>query len=282
MDAHFALFGDGRAMGSAVATARPGRRLASPSLRWAPPLPVRLEDWTVDDHHIVESTQVLARGRPAWSAVVAQEQRRGRGQRERPFVSDRGGLYLSAVLPYAGDPLRARGFALAVGWAVRVALLELGFSELRLRWPNDLMIGARKAGGILVEQGARDTLVVGIGLNVSNHPWEASPELRDVACSLQDGATRGLPSRLVLTSALLRALRRAFLEFEMAGFSGMVARLNASWGEPREVVLELAVSGTVVRGRFAGISPDGDVEIIGAGGTLCSVPEHHIARLREV
>lgn len=231
---------------------------------------------------MVDSTQSLARGRPAWSAVLAEEQRSGRGQRERTFVSDRGGLYLSAVLPYAGDPLRSRGFALAVGWAVREALLGLGVHGVRLRWPNDLMVGARKVGGILVEQAGPDTLVVGIGLNVSNAPWIAAPELREIACSLAEAGASPLPTRRVLTESLLNALAHAFARFEAVGFVGMVARLNASWGEPREVALELCGSQTARRGKFVGITPCGDLELIDAEGIRVRVPEHHIVRLREI
>lgn len=237
--------------------------------------------WDVEEHDAVESTQTLARGRRPWCAVVAHEQRRGRGQRERSFVSDRGGLYLSAVLPYAGDPLHSRGFALAIGWAAREALLALGVRGLRLRWPNDLMIGARKVGGILVEQGGPDTLVVGIGLNVTNRPWIAAPELREIACSLEEAVAAELPKREALVEALLSAVRRAFMEFEATGFAGMVARLNASWGEPRAVALELA-NGSMRSGRFAGIRADGDVGVRHDDGTLSYTPEHHIVRLREL
>jgi BirA family transcriptional regulator, biotin operon repressor / biotin---[acetyl-CoA-carboxylase] ligase len=239
-------------------------------------------EWQVEEHDAVDSTQTLARGRRPWCVVVAHEQRLGRGQRERSFVSDRGGLYLSAVLPYAGDPLRSRGFALAVGWAAREALLALGVAGLRLRWPNDLMIGARKVGGILVEQGGPDTLVVGIGLNVTNRPWLAAPELREVACSLEEAVAPKLPKREALMGALLSAVRRAFVEFEKAGFAGMVARLNASWGEPRTVALEAVGSATPICGQFAGVAPTGDIELIAADGASISVPEHHIARLREI
>ncbi len=239
-------------------------------------------EWQVDEHDAVESTQTLARGRRPWHAVVACEQRAGRGQRERSFVSDRGGLYLSAVLPYAGDPLRSRGFALAVGWAAREALVALGVRGLRLRWPNDLMIGSRKVGGILVEQAGPDTLVVGIGLNVTNQPWQAAPELRDIACSLAEAIAGEVPERGVMIAALLAALHRAFVEFERNGFVGMITPLQSAWGEPREVALELAGGAAAIRGKFAGVAPSGNVELIGPDGARLSVPEHHIVRLREV
>ena len=137
--------------------------------------------WSVEHFPVLTTTQLFARNRPAWSVVTADVQTAGRGQRERSFVSDPGGLYLTAVLPFDGDSAGWRGFALAVGSSVRHALGRLGMGDLRLRWPNDLMIGSRKVGGILVEQGQSHTLLVGLGLNVINRPWAKDPALRKVA-----------------------------------------------------------------------------------------------------
>ena len=241
--------------------------------------------WTVERHPRLVSTQTRARECPAWTAIVADEQSAGRGQADRTFVSDSGGLYLSAVLPYAGDPLKARGFALAVGWAVRAVLRRAGVRDARLRWPNDLMVGARKIGGILVEQGQRDTLCVGLGLNLTNRPWRADPALADIAGRLADHcAADALGDRARLIGRLLRAIRAAHVAFGRKRLEGFVPILNRCWGEPRRVVLELApgVGAPAASGFFAGIAADGCVLLRQADGTTLAVPEHHIRRLREV
>jgi BirA family biotin operon repressor/biotin-[acetyl-CoA-carboxylase] ligase len=247
---------------------------------WDRSLPAQLADWQVEDHPIVDSTQPLAAARPAWTAVFAQQQRLGRGQRERTFVSDAGGLYVSAVLPYAGDALRARGFSLAVGWALHEAICALGVRGARLRWPNDLMLGARKLGGILVEQGRRDTLLVGVGLNVRNCPWQEDPTLAPIADVLARHV-RELPKRETLAAAVLQAIRTAHEQFAAFGFAGLVERVNVSWGPPRPVELDLTEGGEPVRGTFAGIAVSGDLKIRVPGGAFLQVPEHHVARLRE-
>jgi BirA family biotin operon repressor/biotin-[acetyl-CoA-carboxylase] ligase len=241
--------------------------------------------WAVAHYSSVLTTQALARELPAWSAVWADEQTGGRGQAERNFVSDSGGLYLTAVLPYDGDALAARGFALAVGWAVCAAVRRAGVTKVRLRWPNDLMIGAAKVGGILVEQGGRQTLLVGLGLNLTNRPWLADPALRGAAGRLAD-ATGGdaLPERGEMVLRLLRAVRLAHREFLRRRLAGFAAVLDRCWGEPREVVLEPAggVTLAVDRGRFVGIDAVGAVRLRRADGCESAVPAHHIARLREV
>ena len=249
------------------------------------PSPKFLPDWSVEHLAVVTTTQSLARTRPAWSAVTADEQTAGRGQRERSFVSDPGGLYLTAVLPYAGDPIASRGFALAVGWAVRATLRRAGVVDVRLRWPNDLMIGTRKVGGILVEQGEKNTLLVGLGLNVSNQPWRADPALSEIAGRLVD--MRGgdeLPDRPELATRLLRAIARAHLFFVRKRLAGFAPILNRCWGPPRRVKLEMATPNgpAEIEGKFIGIEPSGSVVLGTDEGARIEVPEHHIRRLHEV
>jgi len=242
--------------------------------------------WTIERRGCVESTQTLARGRPAWSAVTADEQTAGRGQATRRFVSDPGGLYITAVLPYSGDAAETRGFALAVGWALREALRKRGVRRLRLRWPNDLMIDARKVGGILVEQGGPDTLLVGVGLNVTNRPWIVDTELEGVAGRLADALEEGgaVPESEQLTEDVLVALRHAHESFGKRRLAGFVSRLNRCWGRSREVVLEPA--GGVIfmepRGWFRGIDAEGGVRIEIASREVVVIAAHQIGRLREV
>lgn len=246
--------------------------------------PQMIHDWQVRRCGTVESTQREAAELPAWHAVLAREQTGGRGQYERTFTSDPGGFYLTAVLPYDGDSARWRGFALAVGWAVQKQLRAAGVEAVRLRWPNDLMIGRRKVGGILVEQGQRHTLLVGLGLNVRNEPWRLDPTLGEIAGRLGDqpGGHFGDPERLL--EPMLAALREAYGEFLYVGLAGMTSRLNACWQGVRSVRLELLESAPqkTSAGFFIGIDPDGCLLIKNNGGELIAVAEHHVRRLHEV
>lgn len=250
-----------------------------------PPVALAPGKWRLQRRTVVESTMALARDWPAWSAVVADEQTAGRGQLSRRFVSDCGGVYLTAVLPYGGDPLAARGFALAVGWALREALRELGVDGVRLKWPNDLMIGRGKVGGILVEQGRRDTLLVGVGLNVTNQPWRAAPELAGIAGTLGEAAEGGrscLPDKEALIAALLRGIARAHEEFARCGLAGLRAPLNECWGGVRAVELTLVGGRPPVRGDFLGIDEQGALHLLVETGFSVVIAAHHVERLREI
>ncbi len=252
------------------------------SLRPARPV-AEVAGWTLQVFDVVDSTQSVATGLPAWHAVLAKRQTAGRGQRDRNFTSNVGGLYLTAVVPYDGDAVAWRGFALAIGWAVRRALQRAGIRGLRLRWPNDLMIGSCKVAGLLVTQGTRDTLCVGLGLNVSNQPWLEDPALCGVAGRLTDFARKPLPEPAKLAELLLRAIRVGYLSFKERRLSGFVPILNRCWGPPRRVRFHL-VPGHTVRadeGEFAGLDLEGRV-LLAADSGVVAVPEHYIQRVVEM
>ncbi|RXK53269.1 biotin--[acetyl-CoA-carboxylase] ligase [Oleiharenicola lentus] len=240
--------------------------------------------WAVQRLEQADSTQRIAADLPAWAAVVAAHQTGGRGQRERTFTSDVGGLYLTAVVPFDGNAAAWRGFALAIGRGALLALTELGVEDLRLRWPNDLMIGPRKVGGILVEQGGPRTLLVGIGINITNRPWLEDHTLRYSAGRLLDHCDRALTGPGQLIEPVLDGIRRAHEEFAATRLAGLVPELNPCWGPRRHVWLE-AVAETDLpetEGAFAGIDASGQVLIARPDGSLAAIPEHHIQRLVEV
>ena len=87
-----------------------------------------------------------------------------------------------------------------VGHHLLLALKELNVPEARLRWPNDLMSGRKKLAGLLIEQGGRQKLTVGIGMNVQNAPWTFDPSLADSTTRLADvsGAVPPLDTLTVL------------------------------------------------------------------------------------
>src|SRR5437764_1124052 len=92
----------------------------------------------------VTSTQDVARDLPVGSIVVADHQSAGRGRLDRRWEGPPGtALLVSFVLARNLNPV----LSLAAG----VAAAEACGADVRLKWPNDLLLGDRKLGGILVE-----------------------------------------------------------------------------------------------------------------------------------
>jgi len=90
-----------------------------------------VEDWTVWEYDSVTSTNLVAAELAAWNAVRAETQTAGRGRFQRKWVSDRGGLWLSAVVPIASPSDRI--LPLLAGLAICESLHGLGVRHLRLR-----------------------------------------------------------------------------------------------------------------------------------------------------
>jgi BirA family biotin operon repressor/biotin-[acetyl-CoA-carboxylase] ligase len=241
-----------------------------------------LEGWRMHDLDVVDSTNTYAGLLPAWSAVRAMTQSGGRGRtRDRHWVSDAGGLWLSAVLPCPGSRQKWEILPLAAGWAIISALREAGVSDLRLRWPNDILVGQRKLAGLLVERFSNDTAVVGVGLNVTNQPERENPVLAGATARLVDLVPRAYTvddaARLVLL-----ALRRMHGLLLSAGFRAIAEELNAAWEKPRRVEVTLTGRAEVFAGSFRGIDQHGRLRVATERDGLSIYDAAQVARLREL
>ncbi|MBC8011206.1 MAG: biotin--[acetyl-CoA-carboxylase] ligase [Burkholderiales bacterium] len=238
--------------------------------------------WFLDVLPETESTNQLAARLPAWHAVRAETQTAGRGRTGRHWVSDPGGLWLSAVLPCPGPREAWSMLPLAAGWAVIAALADLGVSDLRLRWPNDILAGRRKLAGLLVERHTPDTAVVGIGLNVFNHPEASAPALRDATARLADLAALDERDLDAVAAFVLRALAHAHAILLAGDFPRIAADLNRTWGQPRLVALTLAGGPAAVVGLFSGIDEHGHLRLSDRIGQIHTYDATQVAHLREL
>lgn len=236
-------------------------------------------DWTLHDWPVVASTNLVARGLPAWNAVRAVSQTKGRGRFQRNWVSDEGGLWLSAVVPLGSGEILRRALPLAVGVAVCGTLQELGISEFRLRWPNDVLVRDRKLAGLLIDQFAPDLAVVGIGINVNNRPESMDPELSNRTIRLADLLARPVePSQL--TILLLRQVRQEVATLDSAEAPALFARVNGFWRAPRMVELDL--DGPVRKGIFNGVDASGRLTLASSSGELSFYDAHEVRHLTEI
>ena len=203
---------------------------------------------------------------------VADEQTAGRGRGGPSVALGRGGWAVcESALVTPQVPLNeAPWIALATGLAVQSAVAEVAGLEMDLRWPNDLMFGARKAGGILVESvsearpgggaGLRYA-VVGIGVNVGQA--EFPEELREVATSLYLESGR-LSSREELLGAMLRGLEVELRTME-DGSPGLLERFSAASSWVRGKQVRVAEQGGYT-GWTCGLDARGFLKVKDTGG----------------
>jgi BirA family biotin operon repressor/biotin-[acetyl-CoA-carboxylase] ligase len=219
-----------------------------------------------------EALRQLQAGRepPFW--VLARVQTGGRGRLNRPWASPPGNLYAShALRPGAPAPISAQ-LSLVAALAAHDAMsprLAAGVRRaLRLKWPNDLMLGDAKLGGILIETAPSRSrldgpaLVIGIGLNLAIAPQIAG---REIACANLAPSPRA-------AEAVALALAQAFEARRLLWRGGKnFADIRKEWlarayrlGE----TIALDAGGQRFEGVFHGLSAEGALELLTQDGEM--------------
>jgi len=213
--------------------------------------------WRITTLKEVSSTQTAARvlaesGSAEGTVVVAEAQTEGRGRRGRRWYSPPGGLYMTAVLrPRNGAGL----IPLMAGVAVAETVRTTAGVEAELKWPNDILIGGRKVGGILAESAwsGKEAMyaLLGIGVNLDNR---LPPDLHEATTLSAETGREIDPQRFL--AVLLERLDQGLKLLETAPGQVLEAwrRLSSTLGRRVEVVVE---SGEAVRGVTVDIDPDG-------------------------
>jgi len=224
---------------------------------------------TVDGTNAEAMRRVLAGEHgPLW--ITADRQTAGKGRSGRGWASRPGNLFASYITAVRCPPAKAGQLSLVAGVAVYDAIARAGgVPGLRLKWPNDILIGPAKAGGILIESTIRPGVagtvaVVGIGLNLvsapedlgrsatflAQHGLELSPQgaLCFLAHTMKDWMTKWDDG------ADFVEVRQAWLE--RAGPLGEPLTVNAG--------------ATPVSGRFAGLDDSGALLLDSADGRQLS------------
>jgi BirA family biotin operon repressor/biotin-[acetyl-CoA-carboxylase] ligase len=179
--------------------------------------PVRFDE-------VTRSTQaaalaLAAEGAPEWTLVAAGHQTEGRGRQGRTWVDEPGrALMFSFVLRPELDPARGGVLSLLAGLSGAEACRRVAGVEAVCKWPNDLLVGGRKAGGVLAESriaaGRFEHVVLGVGINLGVPPEgvpgaaaiEAAPE-ELLGAFLEAFAGRYEPASAAFPAAVLDAYR---------------------------------------------------------------------------
>ncbi|WP_205519232.1 biotin--[acetyl-CoA-carboxylase] ligase [Streptomyces olivoreticuli] len=220
------------------------------------------------------------------AVLVAEEQSAGRGRLDRTWSAPpRSGLFFSVLLtPGPGVPAGLWGWLpLLAGVATATALSRAAGVDTALKWPNDLLVtvdGAeRKAGGILAER-AGDSVVVGIGLNVSLRADELPvPTAGSLALAGAHSVDRD-----PLLRAVLRSLEEWYGEWRRAGGDPGACRLQEAYAAGcatlgRTVRAELP-GGRELVGEAVAVDGDGRLVLATGGGVRQPVGAGDIVHLR--
>jgi BirA family biotin operon repressor/biotin-[acetyl-CoA-carboxylase] ligase len=178
--------------------------------------------WTVTS----TNTVLIERGPPPQGeceVALAEYQSAGRGRRGRPWFAPPGGsVCLSMSWTFAQVPRDVGSLSLAIGVCVLRALSRLGVRDLQLKWPNDVLLGDAKLGGILIELRAEAAgpacAVIGIGLNVAlGAALVAQISATGVAAADLTMAGVSRPTRNHIAAQIIESCIGGLLDFEREG-----------------------------------------------------------------
>ncbi len=243
----------------------------------------------------VTSTNDVARaaaegGAPSGTVVVADQQTAGRGRLARVWFSPPGqGLWTTVLVrPGAGRPGLLTRLTPLAGVAAALAIRKRCGVPVTLKWPNDLMVGGRKLGGILAESRMEPGptcryAIIGLGLNVRQSAADFPAELVGRATSLaMEGARNaragagagggagggggggGAPDRADLLAAILNRLEEEYLALVNQGAEGLLCRYRMLCSTVGQTVTARLGERTL-EGLATGIGPDGSLLLLPTG-----------------
>ncbi len=173
--------------------------------------------------------QMAAAGAEEGLVVLCERQAAGRGRGSHLWHSPPGGLWFSFLLRPQAVPRSVLRYTALTAAAVAIAVEEVTGTPIDIHWPNDLMVGERKIGGVLCEVASSGTsltyVVIGVGLNVNNGPETFPPELRPRTTSLVELLGHGVEPEPLLV-AILETAERLIFDPTEGGFLRYRARLS--------------------------------------------------------
>ena len=215
--------------------------------------------------------QLAEQGAPEGTLVFTEEQTAGRGRQKRKWIAPAGSsLLVSFILRPSLTPEQLPLLLMASALAVASAIEESTGLKVHFKWPNDILVGGKKAGGILIETGLRgeevDYAVIGVGLNV-NFDITSIPEIAATATSISTELGQAVP-RLKVLHSLLTSMEREYLllgegRSPHERWAARLAQLgqqvvvDTPWGEER--------------GLLDGVDPNGSLVLRRADGTKVSI-----------
>lgn len=218
----------------------------------------------IEVHRSIDSTNTHLSERVAarHAACLAEHQSSGRGRVGRQWVSPFGAnLYCSVAWTFDALPPGIQALALAAGAAVAQAIDGDGRFSVRLKWPNDLVAGDRKLGGVLVEMRGEPPgvtrVVVGVGLNLRMPPAAAA----GIDQPWTDLATLGARiGRNALAASVLDALVTMLVRFAQDGFAASYDSWSAR-DALRDRDVAVSGAGKAACGIARGIDRDGALRL---------------------
>lgn len=205
-----------------------------------------------------DAKRLAQTGAKEGTVVVAEMQTSGRGRIARGWVSPYAkGIWFSLILRPKFSPMEAPKCTLMAAVALTKAFKALGFNNVGIKWPNDILVKGKKLVGILTEmQGSMeqiDYIVIGMGINVSVQETDMPKEMVGISTSLNREGVEA--DRRQIFATVLRYLEEQYDRVTLEGFESTLQE----WRE-HNLVLGQEVQVRSADDIYTGIAEDIDID----------------------
>ena len=195
-----------------------------------------------------------------FSVHLAEQQISGRGRNNKKWVSPHGkNIYLS--LGWKSGLLHSQldGLSLAVATSLITSLKEFTSSDLKIKWPNDLLINKKKISGILIETTDSENgldVVIGIGINVHMDESEGS-EIDQSWGNLEENPSHKLDRNKIIVS-IISEMYELFKDYPNSGFK-KYHHVFETYNLLKNKICKVKTDKEAYEGKVLGVNEDGEL-----------------------
>ncbi len=221
-------------------------------------------------------------GEAEGAVVLAEEQTAGRGRAGHSWHSERAtGIYATILLRPQLAPVQAPLLTMMAGLSAQTAIQAVTGLSVDLKWPNDLLIRGKKAGGILTEMHAEPTqvrfVIVGIGINVNQEKFPSDLAALGTSLRIESGRRQ---SRLEVLAQFLRQFERDYQELLRDGAANVVLRFEETSSYARGKRVRVTNGKESFTGETAGLEKEGLLRVKRDNGETVTVIAGDISEIR--
>jgi BirA family transcriptional regulator, biotin operon repressor / biotin---[acetyl-CoA-carboxylase] ligase len=215
---------------------------------------------SVDSTNNYAMAMIQKSDRSAIKPVFALEQTQGKGRRGKHWKSHKGANIILSIPVQMQWLAVSHQFQLSIAVALgcRDLLSKFILANLFIKWPNDLFISDRKAGGILIENIVKGTLwqwtIIGIGLNINQQEFEEY-NLRATSLKLETGQNFDV---LTLAEELISMVLKRIEELKSGNFQKMLEEYNQHLFASNKTV-KLKKENVIFQTKIIGVSSSGQL-----------------------
>lgn len=217
--------------------------------------------------------QMAEEGAPEGTLALADSQVLGRGRRGRSWESPAGdNLYMSLILRPEIPPEKASGLTLVMGLSAAQGITDVLRVPVKIKWPNDLVIGEKKFCGILTEMSASRQgirfVVIGIGINVNNSSFPGELQGKATSLKLEKGTV--IDKEVILDAVMTAFVKNYKIFLKTQDLSGLVEEYNRILVNRNRPVRVLNPANPF-EGVAQGINTSGELLVERADGSVTAV-----------